>query len=321
MKISFNSDIEPDRLGWHNGYGYATERMLSSLDSLGYHRTYNDGKADVGISFDQPKNAMFFGDQYKVMYHPWESTLLKKGWAGILNEADEVWTPSPLIAQWYTEHAGIVKPVHVYEHGVDKIWTPKKREVRDTFRFLHVGAEAARKGGTDVMRAFRKAFSNNEDVELTLKIISRGWGIASMGKINVVNAALNINELVALFHSHHAYVYPSWGEGFGLTPLQAIATGMPTITVPAWAPYRDYLDPNLSISSKLSKSPWPQYHPGNMLEPSQDDLVDAMRYAYDNYDSVRDTALARVPEITQKYDWDSLTGEAFGALEHRLNLS
>lgn len=326
MRISFNTPIVPEKLSTHNGYGYATDRMLASLDNLGYEVTVNDPKADVGICFNQPHHWKFYGNQYKIGYHPWESTqLLPRGkqtqginWQTVMNDCDEIWSPSPIIADWYSRFMGITVPVYTYEHGVDPIWEPKPRVVEDKFKFLHVGGEAARKGARDTMVSFRKAFPRDKNVELDMKIISKGWNIGHISRINIINERTSLTDLIALYHSAHVYVYPSYGEGFGLTPLQAMATGMPTITVPKWAPYAQFLDPKLSIDSKFTKSPWPQLHPGNMLKPKEDEIVDAMRYAYHNYKEVTDYSYGIVEKLTQYYNWDRLTSEAFSALEHRL---
>jgi len=187
MRISFNTPIVPEKLAKHNGYGYATDRMLASLDNLGYEVTVNDPKADVGLCFNQPQHWKFWPNQYKIGYHPWESTQLMKGWSDIMNKCDEIWTPSPVIADWYQRFAGVDVPVHVYEHGVDDVWTPVDRKVEGKFSFLHVGGEAARKGARDTMVAFRRAFPKNKDVELNMKIISSGWKIGSIIRINIIN--------------------------------------------------------------------------------------------------------------------------------------
>ena len=303
MKISHGTRIND--IDDTNGYGYATTQMIASLERLGHEVTRNDSSADVEIWFDQPHHWNFSKGVYRIGYHPWESTRLLppgkqtdgKDWREIMNQCDEIWTPSPIIANWYKEFSGITVPVYVYEHGVDPIWSPKKRKVEDKFKFLHCGAEAARKGATDVMKAMRLAFPGNRDVELNLKIISRGWKIGHINRVNIINGKMGIDELIQMFHDNHAYVYPSYGEGFGLTPLQAMATGMPTITMPGWAPYANWLDPNLSIGSSFTGSPWPQLHPGNMLKPNMDDLVESMRYTYQNYESVHADSLAKVDAL------------------------
>jgi glycosyltransferase involved in cell wall biosynthesis len=322
LKISWGSAIDPKEMGKTNGYGYATDRTMTSLRKLGYEVDYMDPSADVHIHFDQPQ---YFKapskDIYTVIFHPWESTQLNPGWADIMNACDEVWTPSPVIADWYTKYSGITKPVHVFEHGVDPIWTPKPRTATGPFQFLHVGGEATRKGVTDAMKAMRLAFPTGNDVQLNLKIISQGWNLGKIARINIINRVIDVSDLVQLYHDNHAFVYPSYGEGFGLTPLQAMATGMPTITVPGWAPYERFLDPHLNVGSRFIKSPWPRLHPGMMLEPKMDDLVEAMRYAYHHYDEVHDFAQSQVSKITDFYDWDRLTDEAFQGLQKRLKIT
>lgn len=320
MRISFSTGTATDTIAGTNGYGYATVCMIDSLRALGYEVNDNDKTADVQIAFNQPQNWNFHDGVYKIGYHPWESTQLLPGWADIMNECDEIWTPSPLIAEWYKTHGGITVPVHVYEHGLEHEWAPVRREPETHIKFLHVGAEAARKGGWDVVRLFRRAFPGRKDVKLTLKMINQKWqGVPSLGKVTYINARWPIRKMLQLFYSHDVYVYPSWGEGFGLTPLQAIGTGMPTITVPAWAPYNKFLDPDLNISAEMVKSPWLDIHPGYMLRPDVDEVIDRMRYAADNYDKVRDFATGQARAVHEYYDWNRITKETFTALENRLN--
>jgi glycosyltransferase involved in cell wall biosynthesis len=254
---------------------------------------------------------------YTIMYHPWESTEVHEGWFDAMNRCDEVWSPSPLIAKWYKDFVGITKPIYVFEHGVDKIWEPVERKFETPFKFLHVGGEAARKGVKEAMQARRIVFGA-EPAEITIKVMTSNWPMIWQPNVNVINSRQSIEELIKMFHDHHAYVYPSYGEGFGLTPLQALATGMPVITVADWAPYAKFLDPELIIGSKMIKSPWPRIHPGNMLEPDMGDLQSAMLKVRNNYDYYVERALARVPEIQSHYDWDRLTEEAFSDLSNRL---
>lgn len=318
MKISHGTKIA--EMSDKNGYGYATANMVSSLRRLGYEVNQNDASADVEIWFDQPHHWNFSKGTYRIGYHPWESTQLlrNQGWTEKMNECDEIWTPSPIVADWYKRHMNIKPPVYVYEHGVDPVWKPKRRAVDGRFKFLHVGGEAARKGAKEAMQALRLAFPQNSDVELNMKIISRGWNIGRLSRVNIINSMMSLEQLIDLFHDNHAYVYPSYGEGFGLTPLQAMATGMPTITLPAWAPYSQFLDDRISVGSSFSKSPWPILHPGNMLVPSMDDLVESMRYTYENYEQVEAAAHDRLDALLAYYDWDRLTSETFKALEERL---
>jgi glycosyltransferase involved in cell wall biosynthesis len=320
MRISHGTRIKD--INDTNGYGVATVNMIASLERLGHQVSQNDKQADVEIWFDQPHHWKFSKGAYKIGYHPWESTRLMEGWADIMNECDEIWTPSPLVAKWYAAHAGVTVPVYTYEHGIEKAWTPKERKVEDKIRFLHTGMEALRKGGTETMRAFRMAFPGRDDVSLTMKTINNGWNIPTVGRAEIFNKRLSLEELIQFYHDHHVLVYPSWGEGFGLTPLQAIATGMPAITVSNWAMYHEFLDPKLKISSRLVNSPWRKgLHPGKMFKPRFNDIVENMRYAADNYDEVHTRALSLTDQIRETYDWDKITDRVFSDLEKRLKNS
>ncbi len=322
LKISYGSRFDPEHLSTKNGYGYATKCMLESLDRLGYHVTVNDSTADVEIWFDQPGNWNFSKGPYKIGYHPWESTKLANGWVPIMNKCDEIWTPSPLIADWYTRYNVITVPVHVYEHGVEHEWAPVRREPKAT-KFLQVSAEDTRKGFFDTTQvAFHAAFPEKNYRRLTKKTTKDQWNaIAELRGVIYDNRRLDFKDLIELFYEHDVYVYPSWGEGFGLTPLQAMATGMPTITLPGWAPYARHIDPNLAVGHEMVDTPWPKIHPGQMMKPNVDDVKRAMIYTDEHYEAAADFAMQRANFIHREYDWDTLTAKVFGDLEHRLNVN
>jgi glycosyltransferase involved in cell wall biosynthesis len=239
------------------------------------------------------------------------------------NEADEVWTPSPLIAKWYAD-AGVDRTIHVYEHGVDHSWkNTRRRREGEILKFLHHGEPAPRKGGQMAFDAFREAFGDQKDVHLTIKSFGESTvrhkdkrgnilGPAnSVSNVTVMERSLQEEELKSLYQQHHVMVYPGYGEGFGLIPLQAMATGMPTICTGAWAPYERLLLPELRLGARLIDSPWEYMHPGKVYEPSFDDLVESYRFAYENYNLVAGRAYANGFKVHKEYDWDALTEKAF----------
>jgi len=327
LKISFNSNKE-DTKRKDNGFGYAGYNIKKSLTNLGHEVSFQDPSADIQIDFSHP---LYYSDatgQYKIGYSPWESSSLPEGWLEGFDSVNEVWTPSLQCKKWF-ENAGVTKPIHVYPHGVEKEWTPRKRIVSRTVRFLHVGEPAPRKGGQMALEAFRTAFGSKDDVHLTIKSnghsgvraytsnFHRGGPRSILGpvedvyqNVTLLDRKLSTEELIGLYHSNHVLVYPSWGEGFGLIPLQALATGMPTICTSAWAPYDDFLG-ELSLNSKEYPSPWPEMHPGMMFKPDFDHLVELYRYTYDNIDELADSFHESAPVVHSQYNWDNLTRDAF----------
>ena len=124
-----------------------------------------------------------------------------------------------------------------------------------------------------------------------------------------------MDELVALYHSCHLVCYPSWGEGFGLTPLQAMATGMPVLITRGWAPYEYLLPEESLISSALVDSPWQVHHPGKMFRPDEEELRHKLRWHFENREQTSNSALELVDSVRRDYDWLDLTRKAF---EHLL---
>lgn len=332
MKVSFytvKGDIRHD-----NGFGYAGQNIRNSLTNLGHEVTFWDDTADFQLNFCHPTYYPGSISQYQIGYSPWESTSLPSGWLEGFNDCNEVWTTSPKCKEWF-QNAGVKQPIYVYEHGVEPIWTPKHRRPNSKVRFLHIGEPSPRKGGQLAFEAFRSAFGNRDDVHLTIKAnghntvraympgqVRRGGPRNILGlphqvyqNVSLIEDSLSVDELVALYHSHDVLVYPSWGEGFGLIPLQALATGMPTICTGAWAPYERFLG-NLSLDSNEVQSPWPDFHPGLMTEPDENHLVELYRYAYDNFTALAKINFDNAEDVHSEYNWDTLTKNAFRHLEN-----
>lgn len=332
MRVSFYT--VRNNLKVDNGYGYAGHNIRTSLERLGHSVEFHDENADVQIDFCQPTLYSHFPSQYKIGYTPWESSALPEGWKEGFSSVDEVWTTSQKCKEWY-ENAGISRPIHVFEHGIEQIWSKKHRKSKKRVKFLHVGEPAPRKGGQMALEAFTRAFGGQDDVHLTIKsngfnstriyasTVNRGGPRSIIGlphqvykNVTVIEDSLDLDELVELYHSHHALVYPSWGEGFGLIPLQGLATGMPTICTGAWAPYERFLG-KLNLNSRIADSKWSDIHPGKMYEPNMDHLVELYRYIYENYEELSQSFYDNSDRVHSEYNWDTLTENAFKHLENK----
>lgn len=311
MHVSFVQGYE--KTGNKNGYGYARQMCEDSLKKLGHDVSYMDPKADVEINFIQPDLWAWGGADYRIGYLPWESTKLREHWIEPMENVDEIWTPSPVVAQWF-EDEGITRPIYVYQHGVEPRWVNRKRHVDGTLQVLHHGAEALRKGGNDTIRAFMDTLWQS-DAQLVLKMLLQQFNLHDSKHIRLERGKMEIDELVALYQACHLMVYPSWGEGFGLTPLQAMATGMPVLITKGWAPYEYLLPEECLIESELVPSPWEEHHPGKMFKPDQADLRAKLADLVDNYEYQSDFAYNLAPKVHQDYDWVELTRKAFAHLE------
>lgn len=321
MIISYNTD--PGNFNTAVGYGHAGFQIVRSLQRLGHKVPWADPDAPVELFFVQPEYWEFSGgdSQYKIGYWPWESTKLHESWFWHVDKADELWTTSYWCKDVYEKELG--RPVHVYEHGIGEEWRVlRDRSKSQKLKFLHVGEPAVRKSGQTVVDAFIETFGDQDDVQLTIKahltnttrLLNRqGENIGRVDQksnIRVITHEYDDPQMINLFLEHDVLVYPSWGEGFGFIPLQALATGMPTICTEAWAPYAHYLHP-LGLNSRLVDSPWEPWHTGQMYQPDKEHMKALMRKTYNEWTSIEEKFRLQAPDVWHRYDWDRLTERAF----------
>ena len=321
MKISYHTI--KNNLDTTIGFGNAGFNVVRSLQRLGYIVPFDDPTAPVQISFNHPYLYNFHTNQYKIGYSPWESTELPPGWLDKMNSCDEIWATSDWTASVF-RNAGVSVPVKTYLHGLDPSWQPIKRERTNVVRFLHMGEPALRKGGQMAVDAFRAAFGDRTDVHLTVKAYYQsnirawspaGFGLPHYNNVSIITENLTGQGLRRLYAEHDIMVYPSYGEGFGLIPLQALGTGMPVICTHAWAPYKRYLR-TLGLSSRLDRSIW-SVHPGNVFYPDFEELVQLYIYAFDEVDYLSATFYEQAPEVHHAFNWDRLTAEVITDLTQK----
>lgn len=299
--------------------------MVRSMQALGHQVPFDEPVAPVQISFSNPYNYKFHKGQYRIGYSPWESTTVPEPWLRKMNKCDEIWATSGWVANVY-EQAGVKVPIKVYEHGIDPRWQPVSRQPGEKVKFLHVGEPALRKGGQLAIDAFREAFGDRDDVHLTMKCYyqthTRAYGDdafvhadGAYNNVSFIKDNVNFADLQAIYHDHDVMVYPSYGEGFGLIPLQALATGMPVICTQDWAPYQRFLSP-LNLPARKDRSIW-SIHPGDVYYPNYDALVDLYRYSATDLTYLRNKFEKQAPAIHERFDWSVLTRNAVQPLVER----
>jgi glycosyltransferase involved in cell wall biosynthesis len=310
----------PPSQGPVDGYSYAGLKMVEALKALGYSTPWRDDDAPVSISFCQPEWYSHAQSQFRIGYTPWESTVIPKWWPQHMNEMDLIWTTSKFCKEVFEDN-GVTTEILVVPHGIDiNEFTLSPRKEEDIFYFLHIGEPATRKGGQMVVDAFCKVFADDDSTRLIIK--ANGWAecrlrepfgpVDTHPRIELIKELMNIHELNALYHRCHALIYPSNGEGFGLIPFQAIATGMPTAAV-VWGGIAEFGEYCVPIDYKVGSSGH-SYHLGDWAHPDFDSLCEVMydiRHRYSDY--ARD-AYDNALDVRREWQWKDL-------IENALNIS
>jgi glycosyltransferase involved in cell wall biosynthesis len=175
-----------------------------------------------------------------------------------------------------------------------------------------------------VVDTFTSLFGNNHKYSLTIKVYTHnttriynnyidknivGLPDQIYNNINIITEKLSEQELVDLYHQHDVLIYPTYGEGFGFIPLQALATGMPVISTYDWCHYKNFIGP-LKLKSDVIDSPW-SFHDGKVFRPDQKHLAQLMREVSLNFKAYSGYYYAQSTKIHEEYDWDQLTNKRF----------
>lgn len=313
----------------HNGWGKAAEGMYYELKkhdfdielSSRYRTLFKDYDADVEISFQYPDRHKFFcKDSYKISLTPWESSELRPNLAEGFAEVDEVWATSNWVYDVYKKN-NVNENIYIYRHGLNNKYKIKKNiyDKKKPFTFLHIGEPDKRKGGRLVVETFAELFGNNPNYRLIIKAYKQldmfisdpdFFGITAKpnslyNNIIVIEDTVSLEELLLLFEASNVFVYPSAGEGFGYTPLEAICSGIPTICIPDWADYSDYI--TIPLKTKLSDSLEPDWHPGQTYLAEKEHLKELMLRARDEHEKWSEIAFSNASLAYEEFKWETTT--------------
>ena len=286
---------------------------------------------DIGMVWhEQPKHEWLdtpFGRNIAIV--PFETTQIPLSWVKRINSFDALFVPCRQNIEMM-QNSGINIPIELIHWGVDpNLFYPLKREDKDIFTFGTMGALSVRKGTDILVKAFDLAFpsKNFKDVRLLCKTSYSTYMFGSKDpRIKVDMLAVDNEELMKSFFGQiNCFIFPTRGEGAGLPPIEAMATGVPAI-VTNWSGPVDYMTPEIGWTIDYKMVPAKNFTEqiykedcGNWAEPSIDDLVEKMRYAYYHRDEVKSKGIAAGEHIKNNWTWDKQIGLYFDALNRHLS--
>jgi len=193
--------------------------------------------------------------------------------------------PSRFCAEVF-EACGVTVPIHVAPLGIDpRVYQPVDRSGRDgPYTFLWSGTPDLRKGWDLVYRAFYAAFGDSHDARLVMHFRQFPRGVTGTMDRNVrlVEGSISTEDWLALLREADCFVFPSRGEGWGLPPREAAATGLPVIAT-NWGGLADDIwmwgiPLSVKSTSPAEFGDWEVGEVGEWAEPDMDHLVELMRY-------------------------------------------
>ena len=126
---------------------------------------------------------------------------------------------------------------------------------------------------------------------------------------------LPLDDLIALYNSAHCFVLPSFGEGWGLTLCEAMATGAPAISIEATG-CAEFFDDTVGYPIKWDKKDirLENYELVTQCHiPDTVDCIDQMFHVIKNYDKALKKGKKASERINSKFTWDQ-AGQRLGEI-------
>lgn len=282
-----------------DGYGMSRDLMMEELRRKGVILNENYLSQKVGLLYSYPYGVVSMRTDVRLVYTMFESDKIPADWPEYLHEADEVLVPSKWCQDVFAK-AGVkttVVPLGYNDRVFQFVDRPIPVEKHEPFTFVMYNSFNIRKGFKEVFQAFVQEFRPDEPVKLILKTTHTVPPIpmpkGMYPNIEIVCGEVSEKDLAALLARSHCFVYPSRGEGFGLTPLEAMATGIPAI-VPNAHGISEYFSKDHMLEVKVAEKCPGLYNRfkgqdvGEMVVCDVDDLRAKMRYAFTHQQEMHD---------------------------------
>jgi len=313
--------------GRGNSYGYATHQMQLWLacEKLGLRVGES---ADIAFHIKPICHYKRIPDKVNVVYSMYEYDALPDNWIGKLPDIDMLIVPCEHNRELFQKYTD--KEVFVCPEGVDTDrfkYRPRVFPIDRLFRFYWFGVNNPRKGWPALLVAWDKILQQmpqlTDRVELYLKACNGNEEkIQVFGNVIFDNRTLPEARLVDLYHRADCFVFPTMGEGWGLTLIQAAATGLPCIYTDYSGP-QEYMDANIGypvdyvMCNVATEERIPghdtTHHTAQAAYCLAQSLIEQMLTVYNDYDEAAMKG-ARAAARMKEFSWEKSARRLFDLL-------
>lgn len=167
------------------------------------------------------------------LYTMFETNKPPKEWGSLIRAYDRVMVPNKWNKKVFDERYKI--NTEIVPFGIHPEWfiykPIKRKRPNNTFFFLMQEAFNMRKGFEYAIEAFYKYIYGKYNAELVLRSQYKQPIIKDYERqgTSILYGDIERKEQREIMLISHCLIFPSKGEGFGMTPIEAMSTGMPVI--------------------------------------------------------------------------------------------
>ncbi|MFP4344252.1 MAG: glycosyltransferase family 4 protein [Anaerolineales bacterium] len=284
----------------YDGYGYMNLKLsevlrrrgglVRNLAPLKEHEIVLHGPTVVAASPEWLRETnLKYVPEETMLLTMFEADRIPGYWPEILNALAGCIVPTT----WNVEvfrRCGVRAPLFTAPLGIDRREYPLLSRPPDErpYTFLWSGTPDRRKGWDLAYRAFRRAFGDSREVRLVLHFREMPDGLqgAQDANVTLIHGRLLHSQWRLLLWGANCFVFPTRGEGWGLPPREAAATGLPAI-VTDWSGTAENLEQwgiplRVARLAPADHGVWEREDLGQWAEPDEEHLVHLLRWCYEH---------------------------------------
>lgn len=278
----------------HAGYGRMGIQMAAALKAAGVELTSRATTRVIASNLSGVDG--WYSHQRRVLWTMWEADSYPEAYNNVLDNVDMVLVPSEANRATFSVHHPNVEVLHL---GIEPC-VPKLREAPRVF--LAGGRGWERKGLDAAIEAFVDVCEGRDAVLwLRREGRERPHPLLSHPQVKLVGRVRDPYELML---KADVFISASRGEGFGLMPLEAMATGMPTILSDAHG-HAEFSRWGTPIPCTKVKAEFSGLgDPGMWWEPDPEALRAAIADHLERFDVHAARQYACALDVQREFAWD-----------------